>query len=196
MVVTARALEADAKENIRARVGDVLDDALPLPAHVAVIVFVDAGPEIAGGHQVLRVAGFGFGVEVEFVAGELLGDELGVGLVGVERLHNIIPVAPRVLAVVVRLVAVGLGVADEVEPVARPLLTVARAGEQSVHELLVGGGGLVGEELVQLEGRRRQAGEVEVNAARERGAVGRGGRLELGGGELLEDERVDGVAAR
>ena len=124
----------------------------------------------------------------------MLGDETVVGFVGVEGFHHVVAVAPGLRAVFVGAVAVGLGVADEVEPVARPLLAVARAGEEFVHELLVSVGGLVGEELVQLEGRRGEAREVEVNATRKRGAIGGGGGLELGGGELLEDEGVYRIA--
>ena len=193
VVVATRALEADAEERVGARVRDVFENALPLAAHVAVVPLVNAGAEVAGGDEVFWVLGFGFGAEVEFVTGELLAHELVVGLVGVEGLHHVIAVAPGLRAVFVGAIAVGLGVADEVEPVARPLLAVTRAGEEFVHELFVGVGGLVGEELVQLEGRRRQAREVEVNTACERGALGGRGGLELGGGDLLEDEGVDGV---
>ena len=60
VVVATRALEADAKERVRRGVRDVFEDALPLTAHVAVVPLVNAGAEVAGGHQMFRVLGFGF----------------------------------------------------------------------------------------------------------------------------------------
>ena len=88
-------------------------------------------------------------VGVEFVAGELFGEKLVVGLVVVEGGDDVVAVAPGVRAVGVLTVSVGLGVADEVEPVAAPALAVGGAFEQAVDEALVGVGRLV------VDGRRR-----------------------------------------
>ena len=60
VVVATRALEADAEERVRRSVRDVFKDALPLAAHVAVVPLVNAGAEVAGGHQVFWVLSFGF----------------------------------------------------------------------------------------------------------------------------------------
>ena len=79
-------------------------------------------------------------VGLELVAGELPADEPVVGHVVVERLDHEVAIAPGVRAVVVVLEAVGLGVADQVEPVPRPALAVVRAGEQPVDQPLVGVG--------------------------------------------------------
>ena len=91
-----------------------------------------------------------------------------VGLVAVEGADDVVAIAPGVGAVRVVLEAVGVGVADDVEPVAAPALAVVRRGEQAVDEFLVGVGRLVGEEGVDLFGRRRQAGQIERDAADER----------------------------
>ncbi len=96
----------------------------------------------------------------KLVAGELLADEAVVRLVVVERADDVVAVAPGARLGVVALVAVGLGEADEVEPVPAPLLAVARRGEQAVDEPFVGVGRRVGQERLDLGGRRRQAGQV------------------------------------
>ncbi len=57
---------------------------------------------------------------LEQVSGDLLGQEPVVRQVGVEGANDVIAVAKRVHDVVVELVAGGLGVADQVEPVAGP----------------------------------------------------------------------------
>ena len=73
------------------------------------------------------------------------------------------PVAPAGhVAAAVDVVAVGVGEAGGVEPVERHALAVVGRGEQAVDELLVGVGPIVGEEGVDLGGRRRQAGQVEA----------------------------------
>ena len=50
----------------------------------------------------------------------------------------------------VDVVAVGVGVAGEIEPLHGHALAVVRRGEQAVDLLLVGVGGFVGEEGVEL----------------------------------------------
>ncbi len=88
-------------------------------------------------------------------------------------------------------VALGVGVAGEVEPDAGPALAVAGAGEESVDEALVGVGGMVGEEGVDLVGGWREAGEVEGDAPDEGVPVGAGGGAEALGLEAGEDEAVE-----
>ena len=61
------------------------------------------------------------------VAGELLDDEAVVRLVGVERADDVVAVPPGVGPGLVELVAVGVGVAGQVEPVPAPALAVVRA---------------------------------------------------------------------
>ena len=60
------------------------------PANVALVVLVGAQPQVAGGHSQLGVG------RVELVAGQLLGEEAIVGLVGVERPHHVVAIAPGV----------------------------------------------------------------------------------------------------
>ena len=84
-----------------------------------------------GGGERLGIAG------PKFVAGDLLADEAVVGLVFIEGLDDVIAIAPRVWAKGVVLEAIALGVAREVEPVARPAFAVVRRGEQPVDEPFV-----------------------------------------------------------
>jgi len=98
----------------------------------------------AASHQVLGTG------RVHFVAGKLLFDENVVGLVRVEALHYVVAIAPGVRPVHVVLVAVGLGEAHHVQPVAAPLLAIVRGREQPVHHLLPGVGGLIADEAVGI----------------------------------------------
>ena len=66
---------------------------------------------------------------------------------------------------VVAVVADGVGVAHQVQPVHGHALAVVRAGQQAVHLLFVGVGRRVGHERRDLRRRRRQAGQVEADAA-------------------------------
>ena len=124
------------------------------------------------------------------VAGKLVDGELVERLVRVEGVDHPVAPAPHE-ALVVDVVAVRVGVAGRVQPGARHVLPVALGREQPVHETLVGVRRGVGHEGVDIGRRRRQAGQVERQTARERAA----GRLGRGHEPLAlqpgEDEAVD-----
>ena len=128
------------------------------------------------------------------VARQLLGGELVERHVAVQGVDHPVAVLPD-RARAVNAVAVGVGVAGGVEPVLAPPLAVVRAGEQAVDLLLVGVGGPVIQELVQFLRSRRQAGQVQADAAQERGLWRFGRRLDPFLFESREDEPVDRVAA-
>ena len=131
---------------------------------------------------------------VQLIAGELFLDEAIPGLVGVEGADDIIAVAPGVRADRIRVgVAVGVGVAGDVEPMAGPAFAVCRRGEQAFDEFGVGVGRGVGDEGGGFGRRRRESREVERRATDERRTVGLGGEVELLGLKLRADERVDGA---
>jgi len=131
---------------------------------------------------------------VELVAGDLLPDEQVVRLVAVERVDDVVAVTPRMRHVGVALVAGGVGVAGEVEPVARPAFAVTWIVEQPVDQLPVsertaivderGGGVRVG----------RDAEQVKVQPANECSALGQRRGCDAFGLESGEDESVDRVA--
>ena len=92
------------------------------------------------------------GPVVEFVAGDLLGQKHVVRLVAVERADDVVAIPPDVRPVVVVLVAVGIGVACDIQPVTAPTLAVVRRGEQLVDQPFPGARRVVGEKLRRLSG--------------------------------------------
>ena len=112
----------------------------------------------------------------QLVAGELLHDEAVVGLVRVEAADDVVAVPPGVGPGLVELVAVGVGVAGQVEPVPAPALAVTRDGEQPVDDL-----------LPRLRGRRR--------GRRRRSPPGSGGRpVRSNVARRMSGSRVAGAA--
>ena len=129
------------------------------------------------------------------VARELLFGELVERQIAIERVDDPLPIAPRPRARAVLFVAVGIGVAREVEPVARPLLAEVRRGERAVDHALVCVGAGVLEEGGDFGGRRRQSGQVERHAADQGRFRGFGRRLDVFGVEPGQDEIVDRIAS-
>jgi hypothetical protein len=189
VVVAARALEREPEES-RAEgvhaVGHVLDAVFLLDAATLVGLAVQA---VEGRGQALVARGAG-----QQVAGELGAQEAVVGQVFVERADQ--PVAPGPDgALGVGLVAVGVGVARQVEPGGGHALAEARVGEQALDEALVGVAGALGEEEVDLCARRRQAGQVERDAPDQRLALGLRARRQALGLQARQHEAVDRVPA-
>ena len=113
------------------------------------------------------------------------------GLSALNAVDDVVAIAPGVRVGDVDGLARALGVAGDVEPVAAPALAEARRREQPVHHLLERFGRRVRDERLHLLGRRRQAGQVEVDAAEERALVGVADRLQPLLGQLREQEGVD-----
>ena len=179
MVVAAGAAGGEAEDYGGRRVDEVGEDFDAVDVGlVGEAVAVGADAEEAG-------AGDGGGFfAVEFVAGDLLAEEAGVGFVGVEGVDDVVAIAPGVGDVGIEFEAGGVGVADEVEPVAAPFFAVAGGGEELVDELFVGRG------FGELAGAGGEAGEVVIGAADEGGAVGLGGGGELMFGVFGGDEMI------
>ena len=127
------------------------------------------------------------------VAGELLRDEAVERQVAVEGIDDVVAVAPGVRE---DQPAQGdaLGEAGHVEPVPAPALAERRRGEQPVHDFRVRGGRRVGGERGDGLGRRRQAGQVEVDAPQQRLRGGVRGRRALRRLQTGQDEAVERVA--
>ena len=88
-------------------------------------------------------------------------------------------------------IALGVGVAGDVEPVPPLLFAVARRGEEPVDDFFVGVGGGIGDEGCHLLGLRGQSGEVVRDAADERAAIGLGRSGKPGFGKPGVDESID-----
>ena len=141
--------------------------------------------QITGGHDLVLP-----GIR-EQVAGHLLDHEAIVGEIAVECPDHPIPPHP-LLARRILLVAVGVGIARQIEPVARPLLAVAVAGEEFFHRGVVA----VAEIGRHVLGRRGEPDEVEPQPSAEDRRLGRGRRLEADRRKLGADEGIDRVGSR
>jgi len=86
---------------------------------------------------------------------------------------------------------VRVGIARGVEPAAGHVFAIARRGQEAFDDLIIGLRRGVGEEGVDLCGRRREAGQVERHAAEEAGFVGFRRGLQALDGKLGVQERVD-----
>ena len=188
VIVAAGAAVGEAEEGGADGVGDVVEQFLPALHEVACVALVGEVAVEPGSDERGGVAG------VEFVAGDLLADEAVVRLVLVEGVDDVVAVAPDVGAGLVALEALAVGVAGEVEPVARPALAVARRGEKAINDAVEGGGRVVGEERLHFFGSGQQSGEVERGAADERDLVGGRSGAQVPLFQLREHEGVDGIA--
>ena len=127
------------------------------------------------------------------VARHLLLHEARIRLVIVQRPDHVVPIRPGVPARVVMIVAVSVGVVRDIEPMPRPMLAVPGRSEQPCDEFLVSLLVLVGDKRCHLFGSRRQSGEIIVEPADERAAVGFGRWIEVFLLQLCADERIDWI---
>ena len=127
VVVTAGTPEGQAKECRSRRVDQVGEFVLTLhQRQVDVLAFDDVvRPR---DKEACRDVGS------QSVASDLLADELIVRLVVVQRADHVVAVWPGVRPLAVRFESVGLAKANQVEPVPRPALAVARALQHFVNE--------------------------------------------------------------
>ena len=128
--------------------------------------FVELGVSVkpGGGFLILRSVG-------QHVPGQLLDGELVVGHIVIESPDHPVAVGPDVAGTIF-LVAIAVGVAGEVEPLASPLFPVARGGEQLVDQALVGIRSFVVDEGIGLFGVWRQTDQVEIKSSDQRILVG------------------------
>ena len=127
----------------------------------------------------------------EQVAGHLLDHEAVVRKIAIDRPDH--PVAPGpLLPRRILLVAVGVGIARQIEPVAGPLLAVALTGE----ELFDRGVVAVAEIRGHVVCRGWQPHEVEPQPPAEDRRIGRGRRLEADRRKFGADEGIDRVGGR
>jgi len=110
VVVALRAIQSEAEEGA-AESGDAVHDGLNAELlGIDAALLVDLGVAVEAGGDLLLGRGVG-----EEIAGELFNDELVVGLISIQRVDDPVAVFPD-LARGVDGVAVGIGVAGDVEP--------------------------------------------------------------------------------
>ena len=142
----------------------------------AVVARGDAGVFVAAGDE---------------VAGELFAGELVEGLVVVEGADDVVAVGGDGL-VLVAVEAGGATGADDIHPVHREAFAKGRRSKQFVGAAGEGVGRFIGEIFFQQRRFRRQAGEVEGEAADELFARGGGAGGETGFLEAFGDQDVGG----
>ena len=143
-------------------------------------------PHKAGGHLL-----FQRGLR-QHVAGQLPDEKLIERLIPVEGAHH--PVAVGVNgAFVVEVQSVRVAVAHGIQPIARLMLTVMRAGQQCIHQPFVGARFFVGQKLIQQSRFRRQPRQHQSRTACERWLVGCRRKVDPLGLQLPANQRVDGV---
>ena len=155
--------------------------------HAAFIIHHGIAQEAGGDDLILRGVG-------EFIAGDLFGDEPVVGEIAIEGVDDVVAVGPDD-AEFVALVAVGVGVAGDVEPTAGGVFAVMGFGEKTINLLFVGIGRGVGEKRIDLGGGGGKADEIQRKPAEQRGFVGFGRGVQAVGFESGENEGVDRVAS-
>ena len=186
VVVAAGAGDRQAQQAAGRRVDLVVD------VVVVVVELAARRQKAERGQGVLVVAS----ILRQAVGGQLLGDELVVRQIAVERPNDVVAVGvgirkPPLLG---EGVALGIGVAGHVEPVPAPALAIMGRGQQPIDQPLVGIGCTIGEKRFDFLRRRRQADKVISQAADERAAVGFGGRSQAGRLEPGQNERVEAGA--
>ena len=163
VVVAAGASQREAEHDLAGRVQRVLDDLvdiLELPRAEPLGLGDEPGRDHPAGVVVGRPVGG------QDVAGELLVEEPVIGDVGVECVDDVVAVEVRLGDRVVGVIAGGIGIPGEVEPVASPALAVAGRGEQLVD---------------QPRDRRRAARRPRTPRPARARAAGRSGRSTPGG---------------
>ena len=115
MVVAAGTAQGETQENLGGRVDQVVELIVAVLFRVGRFVIPWSEPVVAGGNQILgRLIAFG-----QLIAGDLLEDKAFKWFVGIEGPDHVIAIAPCERFGGVALISVGLGVADEVEPVSQ-----------------------------------------------------------------------------
>ena len=155
MIVAARALHAEPEERVGRHVGHIGEHFGPLKLHVALVVFVDPVAQEHGGNQGIAVT------RINLVPSQLLAHKSIIRFVGVERVDDVVAIAPRFGPEMIRAIAVGIRIAHEIEPEGCLPFAIARAGQKAVDQFAVGIRRGIFQERRHLFRRGWQAGEIQ-----------------------------------
>ena len=95
------------------------------------------------------------------VSGDVFENQLAVRDIGIERADQVIAVERRPLGGVIPFVAMSIGIVDHVHPVPGPA-PAKRGCKQPIDQGLIGPRRSIVQELLDLLGPRRQAGQAEA----------------------------------
>ena len=105
----------------------------------------------------------------DHITGDLFGNKLIVGFVGVQRCDHIIAITPRMGAKLIAFETVSVGIVCDIKPVPCPSLAIMWRGEQLVDERFIF---FVRHWSSGYNVRRRQADQVEMQSTIQRASVG------------------------
>ena len=145
----------------------------------------------AGGHNTAPV-GTAIG-RANQVAGNLLANELVIRQVVIEGFDDVVAIAPGVGIAMVLVVAGGVGIACDVEPMASPAFAIARRGEQAIYHAGKSSGRRVSLEGLDFGFRGRQSREVKRHTAQQCDFVRRGSGLHTFRFQSRQNELVHGT---
>ena len=129
------------------------------------------------------------------IAGNLLADELVVGQVVVERLHDPVAILPGVGDPIIELVSPRLAIPRHVEPVPREPLAIVGRGEELVDVVVEGMRVGIRSHPCDVSGKSRKAGEDLGRSTHEHLTGGFCRRLEPSRLEPREHEAIDVAGA-
>ena len=167
MVVAARTVDRQAQESLADGGQQIVELVVPRQQPVRRFVVPDAQPVKAGRNDRIGTR------RRQFVARQLLADELIIRLVVVQRADDVIAISPGMRLDAVALEAVRLRETDQVEPVSRPTLAVVRRVQQVVDDLSESLRRIVRQKLRDRFGRRRQSSQIEICPAQQCQAISR-----------------------
>ena len=144
---------------------------------------------VRSAHQIPRR-----GIDAHLIAGQLLENKLRIGQVIVERANDPIAIGPGIGPRGVGFVAVALAKANHVEPMPGPTLAIARRGQQTIDQPLVGVAGTYRSRRLRSPAAKAASRASQSRAANERGAIGFSGWLQALLFEPGQHERIDGRA--
>ena len=128
----------------------------------------------------------------QHVARQLLDRKLVERQIAIQRRDHPVAIGPDD-ARFVFLVAIGVGIAGEVQPATCPAFSIVRRGQQPIDESLVSVRRRVVHEGVDLGNRRRQANEVQRQSADQRLATRFGARDESLGFQSGQNEAINRI---
>ena len=128
------------------------------------------------------------------VAGDLLAHELVVRQITIDDVDNPVAVAPRLRDRMIGVLAGGVGIADEVQPVPSPALAVVWRLQEAVNNRLISQRRAVGKKGLDFFHRGREARQIVGGPANERLPVSLGRRGESCDLQPGDDKSIDVVA--
>ena len=128
---------------------------------------------------------------IQFVAGQLHGEELVIGHIGVEGVDHPVSIAPGSRLEAIPFITVGLGPANQVEPVTTPVNSELGIGEQLIDTSLPAIWSGIGEITLHLLGSGRESRDDVVQSSQQRLRIGLGRRFQSHLFEAAEPEVID-----